>query len=207
MRLAVVNLLQQLGWLINFKKSVLVPAQQLEHLGFVLLNTVTMTASLPAQKIRDIRRSIQQVLNKPHRQSPRVIHSSQPNNTYPGSHLCSFPRQMVYTTSPVLQELSCQERTGLGQTSPIRFSQSGGTLMVVHQTQEMGRSLFSSFNAHHPNYLCGRQQHGLLGLELGQALSPRILGSRGGSNPIDQLARIESSLWGVTDISDYEELD
>ncbi|KAK4513662.1 glycosylphosphatidylinositol anchor biosynthesis [Mucor velutinosus] len=32
----VVSLLEDLGWLINYKKSVLTPTQQLEHLGFVL---------------------------------------------------------------------------------------------------------------------------------------------------------------------------
>ncbi|CEP18222.1 hypothetical protein [Parasitella parasitica] len=70
----VVSLLEDLGWIINYKKSVLTPTQQLEHLGFVL-NTRSMTALLPASKLRDIRRSIKQVLTKPHRQSPRVIHS------------------------------------------------------------------------------------------------------------------------------------
>lgn len=79
MRLVVVNLLQQLGWLIHFKQLVLVPAQQLKHLEFVLMSTVTMItayAYLPAQKIReDIGRSIQQALSKPHSQSPQVIHS------------------------------------------------------------------------------------------------------------------------------------
>jgi len=71
---AVVALLQQLGWIVNLKKSVLTPIQSLEHLGF-LLNTRTMTAALPLKKLRDIRRSIKQVLDKPTRQSPRVIHS------------------------------------------------------------------------------------------------------------------------------------
>ncbi|KAG0733379.1 hypothetical protein G6F16_013520 [Rhizopus arrhizus] len=70
----VVSLLQQLGWIVNFKKSVLTPTQQLEHLGFVL-NTRKMTAALPLKKLRDIRRSIKQVLDKPNRQRPRVIHS------------------------------------------------------------------------------------------------------------------------------------
>ena len=70
----VVDLLQHLGWIVNGKKSVLNPTQQLEHLGYIL-NTQTMTASLPLKKLRDIRRSIKQVLDKPHRQSPRVIHS------------------------------------------------------------------------------------------------------------------------------------
>ena len=71
---AVVTLLQQLGWLVNFKKSVLTPQQHLEHLGFVL-NTTTMTATLPLKKLRDIRRSIKQILDKPDRQSPRVLHN------------------------------------------------------------------------------------------------------------------------------------
>lgn len=70
----VVSLLLDLGWIVNFKKTVLVPTQQLEHLGFVL-NTQSMTALLPAVKLRDIRRSIKHVLDKPHRQSPRIIHS------------------------------------------------------------------------------------------------------------------------------------
>jgi hypothetical protein len=53
----VMALLQQLGWMVNFKKSVSTPTQQFEHLSFVL-NTHTMTASLPMKKLRDIRRSI-----------------------------------------------------------------------------------------------------------------------------------------------------
>ncbi|KAG1625157.1 hypothetical protein G6F44_012716 [Rhizopus delemar] len=72
--LAVVALLQQLGWMVNFKKSILTPTQQLGHLGFVS-NTSTMTASLPMKKLRDIRRSIKQALDHPHRQSTRVVHS------------------------------------------------------------------------------------------------------------------------------------
>ncbi|KAG1439961.1 hypothetical protein G6F56_012098 [Rhizopus delemar] len=71
---AVVALLRKLGWIVNLKKSVLTPTQQLEHLGFVL-NTRTMTATLPSKKLRDIRRSIKQILGKPSRQTPRVVHS------------------------------------------------------------------------------------------------------------------------------------
>ncbi|CEP08889.1 hypothetical protein [Parasitella parasitica] len=70
----VVSLLRQLGWLVNRKKSVLTPTQQLEHLGFVL-HTRKMTAALPLKKLRDIRRPTKQVLDKPDRQRHRVIHS------------------------------------------------------------------------------------------------------------------------------------
>lgn len=69
-----VQQLQQLGWVVNTKKSVLSPTRKLEHLGFCL-DTTTMTASLPAKKIRDLRRSIKQIISKPHSQTPRLIHS------------------------------------------------------------------------------------------------------------------------------------
>ncbi|KAG1155972.1 hypothetical protein G6F37_008047 [Rhizopus arrhizus] len=69
-----VQQLQQLGWIVNTKKSVLSPTRNLEHLGFCL-DTTTMTASLPAKKIRDLRRSIKQIISKPHSQIPRTIHS------------------------------------------------------------------------------------------------------------------------------------
>ncbi|KAG0758604.1 hypothetical protein G6F25_006029 [Rhizopus arrhizus] len=69
-----VQQLQQLGWIVNTKKSVLSPTRNLEHLGFCL-DTTTMTASLPAKKIRDLRRSIKQIISKPHSQTPRTIHS------------------------------------------------------------------------------------------------------------------------------------
>ncbi|CEP13171.1 hypothetical protein [Parasitella parasitica] len=45
----VVSLLQQLGWIVNLKKSVLTPTQQLEHVGFVL-DTRKMTAALPLEE-------------------------------------------------------------------------------------------------------------------------------------------------------------
>ncbi|KAG1178037.1 hypothetical protein G6F36_010725 [Rhizopus arrhizus] len=69
----VLQKLRCLGWLGNLKKSILTPCQTLEHLGFSL-NTIEMTAHLPGKKLRDIRRSIQQILKKPV-QSPRTIHS------------------------------------------------------------------------------------------------------------------------------------
>ncbi|KAG1452532.1 hypothetical protein G6F56_007795 [Rhizopus delemar] len=69
----VLQKLEDLGWLINQKKSILSPSQTMEHLGFSL-NSTQMTAKLPGKKLRDLRRSIQQVLNNPY-QSPRTIHS------------------------------------------------------------------------------------------------------------------------------------
>lgn len=65
--------LQELGWIINLKKSHLVPSQRIEHLGFNIDST-SMTAQLPGAKIRDLRRSISALLKQPW-QTPRRVHS------------------------------------------------------------------------------------------------------------------------------------
>ena len=51
---SVIFLLQHLGFVINLKKCVLDPAQEIEFLG-VIVNTQTMTLSLPAEKIGKIK--------------------------------------------------------------------------------------------------------------------------------------------------------
>lgn len=70
----VLNKLRQLGWMINEAKSILVPTQRLERLGFVL-DTTTMKAELPKKKVRDLKKSTLQVLRHPLKQTPRLIHS------------------------------------------------------------------------------------------------------------------------------------
>lgn len=65
----VLNKLQRLGWKVNLEKSILTPTQELEHLGFAL-DTTRMIAKLPGKKLRDIQKSIRQIL-----QSPRSVHS------------------------------------------------------------------------------------------------------------------------------------
>lgn len=57
-----VNLLTSLGFVINHKKSVLNPSQQLEFLGFTV-NSVTMTLSLTHDKLRQIRRESKSLLS------------------------------------------------------------------------------------------------------------------------------------------------
>lgn len=72
--------------------------------------------------------------------------------------------------------------------------------MVVHQPQEMEPpSLVSSFNTH-PDYVFSCTQATGVGVAIGGSIEPTSI------NSIDQLKRIESSLPGVTNISDYEEL-
>ncbi|VDH93156.1 Hypothetical predicted protein [Mytilus galloprovincialis] len=57
-----VRLLQSLGFLINEKKSVFVPSQQMLFLGF-LVNSVDMSLSLPTPKIKKIQKLCKEVKN------------------------------------------------------------------------------------------------------------------------------------------------
>jgi hypothetical protein len=70
---ALLRMLKSLGWLINSQKSQLNPSQVLDHLGFQL-DSQSMTIRLPGSKIRDLRRSIREVLSNTI-QTPRRIHS------------------------------------------------------------------------------------------------------------------------------------
>ena len=58
----VIYLLVNLG--INYEKSILIPATEMEFLGF-LVNSVTLTLSLPRDKIRKVRKECQEVMDSP----------------------------------------------------------------------------------------------------------------------------------------------
>ena len=59
-----VNLLSSLGFVLNEGKSVLVPTQELEFLGF-LVNSVEMSLYLPRDKVKSIKRECQSMINNP----------------------------------------------------------------------------------------------------------------------------------------------
>lgn len=54
----------KLGFLINWEKSVLLPSQTQEFLGFVF-NTKRMSISVPTQKLQKLMVRLKQVLNNP----------------------------------------------------------------------------------------------------------------------------------------------
>ena len=58
------NLLENLGFIISYLKSVLIPATQMEFLGF-LIDSQTMTLALPRDKVRKVKKECQSVLNYP----------------------------------------------------------------------------------------------------------------------------------------------
>ena len=56
-------LLQQLGFVLNLKKSVLTPTQRIEFLG-VTVDSLTMTLSLPEKKVSRVQKQCQELLQK-----------------------------------------------------------------------------------------------------------------------------------------------
>jgi hypothetical protein len=58
---SVLNLLESLGFLVNYKKSLLVPSQQIEFLG-LLIDSKALTLQLPGEKLRKIRKNCQKLL-------------------------------------------------------------------------------------------------------------------------------------------------
>ena len=57
-------LLQNLGFVINFKKSQLTPVKEIEILGLVI-NSVNMTLALPQEKVLDIQNKCAQLVPSP----------------------------------------------------------------------------------------------------------------------------------------------
>ena len=58
------SLLTSLGFVINYKKSILVPSQRILHLGY-LWDSVTMTKSLPADKLAKIKKMVKKCSSNP----------------------------------------------------------------------------------------------------------------------------------------------
>ena len=62
----VVDIFQKCGFLVNFKKSQLIPTQQIEFLGFII-DSVQFTISLTQKKRSDLLRIVNAVLANPSR--------------------------------------------------------------------------------------------------------------------------------------------
>jgi hypothetical protein len=57
------NLLEGLGFIVNYKKSQLVPCQKIDFLGF-LIDSTNLTLQLPGEKLRKIRKKCQNLLDR-----------------------------------------------------------------------------------------------------------------------------------------------
>lgn len=54
----VLGTLENLGFVVNYEKSVMIPSPQMEFLGF-LVDSTTMTLALPREKVRKIQQECQ----------------------------------------------------------------------------------------------------------------------------------------------------
>ena len=79
-------LLENLGFVVNSKKSILVPSQEIEFLGMIV-NSISMDLKLPGEKIRKIRQEAHHLLNQ----------------TQPTAQLLSQLLGKLNATSPALQ--------------------------------------------------------------------------------------------------------
>ena len=58
------NILEGLGFVINYQKSLLIPSQQIEFLGYIV-NSVSMSLSLPKDKLKKVQNHCQKLLHNP----------------------------------------------------------------------------------------------------------------------------------------------
>ncbi len=58
------NLLEGLGFVVNYPKSLLIPSQEIEFLGYIV-NSLNLSLSLPKDKIKKVRQNCQKLLDNP----------------------------------------------------------------------------------------------------------------------------------------------
>ena len=127
------DLLQGLGFMINYLKSVLVPSTKMEFLGFVI-DSLTLSLALPRDKIRNVRKECQALLNLPLvtvRQLAKLL-----------GHLTSTSSSCL-SRPPPLPPLAKREKQGFSTFSNIRLCYSpfpsgqGGIGLVEGQPGSM----------------------------------------------------------------------
>ncbi|KAM4690570.1 uncharacterized protein WCC33_017974 [Rhinophrynus dorsalis] len=134
-----IRLLTDLGFLINWTKSQLIPSQRMEFLGFVV-DSQEASLSLPAAKIRAIRKEIRSVL-KQDRISLRLL--ARVVGLLASSIQAIFPGPLHYRALQRLKALHL--RRGLGYSELIALSQEARVELVWwlrHLDAWNGRAIF-----------------------------------------------------------------
>ena len=115
------NLLESLGFVVNYHKSQLIRSQQIEFLGF-LVDSVTLSLQLPGEKLRKIRKRCQQLLNVGEtsiRELSKFFNSS------------SFPSPSALQTSAEIEKSHPEHPTVLRCNNSSRLSSEGRTSLVA----------------------------------------------------------------------------
>lgn len=115
------QLLQELGWLVNWDKSVLTPAKKLTYLG-VHIDTEEMTFSLPTEKLSKLANSVAEMLDlhRKHQLTVRLASKVLGSMTAAaaGIELARLHER------PLLQEVQVALSAGAHWDDPIRLSPS-----------------------------------------------------------------------------------
>lgn len=142
------------------------------------------------KKLRDLRRSIKQILDHPRRQTPRVIHS--------------VTVRIQATTFAIFPAGLYTRRLLYHKNQTVHQDKDWDLPVVVQQPQALKWLLFSTHNPIR-NSVCGCQQH-RLGMQLEESSNTWLLDQRG-SSTVHQLERTQGSVFGITDFSNSQEYD
>ena len=111
-------LLQNLGFVINLKKSQLKPVKEIEFLGLVI-NSVNMTLALPQEKVLDIQNKCAQLIASPKTTIMELTKllgklSFTAQAVLPGRIQCRYLQQQIQAAK---EASSCQAKVKLNQQS------------------------------------------------------------------------------------------
>ena len=109
------RLLQELSFIINYLKSVLVPSTRMNFLGFVV-ESLTLSLALPRDKIMKVRKDSQALLDSP-LVTVRQLLSEVTGTSYLYHSSC-------LSRAPSLPPIAKREKQGLSTFSNLRFCYS-----------------------------------------------------------------------------------
>ena len=106
------DLLQRLGFTLNYLKSVLVPSPRMEFLGF-MVESLTVSLALPRAKIRKVRKESQALLNS------SLVTVRQLLSEVTGTSYLNHSRSL--SRAPPLPPLAKREKQGFSTFSNLRL--------------------------------------------------------------------------------------
>jgi len=117
-------LLENLGFIINSKNSILCPSQEIEFLG-VMLNSMTMEIRLPGEKIKKMRQEAHHLLSLDQPSAQLVIGQAECNYSSPQNG-----SPILLLTSNVSKASSIRQSAELSVSGPAISSSTGRSPVV-----------------------------------------------------------------------------
>ena len=130
------NLLESLGFVINYKMSQLTPSQQIEFLGF-LIDSVALSLLLPGEKLRKIaknQKTMPKITKFRRGLKTRIIKIPGPPNFF---HSGSFPSSSLLSTASEIKESQLEHPSVLRCNNSSGLPSEGGTGLVARLPSSM----------------------------------------------------------------------